>query len=84
MKKEEIKQQVSIKALFASYGHREDPQGRVRCLFPEQHKNGDANPSVTFCNDTATCHSQKCFAGADIFTVVKLMEGLDTFPEQKD
>ena len=82
MDSQTIKTRVTIQELFAYFGSLPDHRGRAQCLCPARHRHGDVHPSVTFINDTATCHSQGCFQGADIFVVVGVMEGLDTFPEQ--
>ena len=79
-----IKDRVTIQDLFRQLGHPPDAHGRAQCLFPERHRNADANPSVTFKNNTATCHSQQCMVGVDIFDIVRVWEDLETFPEQKD
>src|SRR3989338_4875157 len=80
----EIKRRVSIDTILLHYGSVQDCEGRWRCLFPEQHHNGDAHHSVTVNHNRASCWSQKCLGekGADVFELVGLKEGLRTFSEQ--
>ena len=83
MKASEIKQQVSIERLFNHYGSQKT-RNRLTCIFTERHHNGDADPSVTDRNERATCHSQGCLKGDDIFSIVGKKERLATFQEQRD
>ena len=83
MKATDIKQQVSVERLFVHYG---TPKSKTHfgCLFPENHHNGDATPSVSVKNERATCQSQGCLKGDDIFSIVGKKQGLSTFKEQRD
>ena len=48
------------------------------CPMPENHTNGDRIPSLTVVGDKfATCHSQKCFDGDNIFQVIAKLNRLD-------
>jgi P4 family phage/plasmid primase-like protien len=85
MKPNEIKRRVSIDSILRYYGSVQDSKGHWRCLFPERHRNGDANHSVTAKDGRALCWSQQCFGekGADVFEVVGLKENLQTFADKK-
>ncbi|MEO7859161.1 MAG: AAA family ATPase [Nitrospirales bacterium] len=80
---DDIKTRVMVGTILSYYGSHSNDQGQWNCPFPERHTNGDVHPSVTIKDDHATCWSQRCFDGADIFQLVGLKEGLTSFPEQK-
>ncbi|SLM47397.1 conserved protein of unknown function [Nitrospira japonica] len=79
----EVKTAVAVQMILRAYGSAPDEKGKWNCLFPERHKNGDLHHSVTVKGDIATCWSQKCFEQADIFRLVALKEGIQTFADQK-
>lgn len=79
----EIKRRVPIETILRHYGSVQDREGRWRCLFPEQHHNGDTHHSVTEHEERASCWSVKCFTSADQFELVGLKEGLSNFSDQK-
>jgi len=85
MDKDEIKRRVSINQMLTHYGSPPDHKGKFHCPFPQNHNHGDAHKSGAESKDRAYCHSQQCFGerGSDIFEIVKRMEHLATFPEQK-
>ncbi len=82
MTSEQIKVLVPLSRLLDHYGSESKGKKR-RCLKRENHTNGDSHFSASNLNDRLTCHSQECFTNADIFEVVGIMEGLQTFQEQK-
>lgn len=81
----DLKTLVSIEYILRCHGSTADAHGRYRCPFPERHTNGDAHHSVTIKDGRAYCWSQHCLGerGADVFELVGLLEGLQTFKEQK-
>ncbi len=85
MKADEIKARVPIINVLRYYGGTLNGKGIGRCLFPERHHHGDADPSMSVYEDRLFCHSQHCFGekGADIFEFVGMMERLPNFCEQK-
>ncbi|MCB0386497.1 MAG: hypothetical protein KDD43_13980 [Bdellovibrionales bacterium] len=84
--KEEIKRLVPIGRLLDHYGNSPNERGSFHCLFPENHHNGDRNPSGSIHSGRAYCHSQKCLGekGSDIFSLVGLKENLSKFNDQKN
>ena len=56
------------------YGIEINDKGRGRCPFPENHNNGDANPSLRFYNGRFSCKSQGCLENADVFDLVKKID----------
>lgn len=82
---EELKRMVPLENYFRQRGSTQDPNGRWRCPLPQNHKNGDANPSVTIKDNRARCWSADCFGehGADIFSIVGTIESLPNFNDQK-
>jgi hypothetical protein len=81
----DIKRRVPIDTILRHYGSVQDREGRWRCLFPEQHRNGDAHHSVTAKDGRASCWSQGCLGekGADVFELIGTMEGVSNFSDQK-
>lgn len=81
----EIKRRVPIETVLAHYGGTLTAKGEGRCLFPHNHKNGDADPSMTVRDGRVKCWSQGCFGekGVDAFGLVGLKEGLLNFPDQR-
>ena len=81
----EIKRRVPIETVVAHYGGSVNNKGEGRCLLPQNHANGDANPSMTVRDGRVVCWSQQCFGekGADVFELVGRMEGLAAFTDQK-
>jgi putative DNA primase/helicase len=66
-----IKEGISIEAFMRQrYGVEFNARGWAKCPFPERHNNGDAKPSLHIHKQRATCHSQQCFQGDDVFGVV--------------
>ena len=82
---ETIKSQISMEQVLSRYGRSPGSGKKMQCLFPENHNNHDANPSMDIYEDRVFCRSQKCFDenGADIFEVVGRMEGITDFAAQK-
>lgn len=82
---DEIKHQVSIEKVLVHYGRTPVAGKMMQCLFPEHHNNHDADPSMDLYGDRVFCRTQKCFGdkGADIFGVVKVMEHLTYFKDQR-
>lgn len=74
-----------LEQVLAFHGHPPNAKGNFRCLFPEKHRNEDANPSGRIYQGRAYCYSQQCFGerGADVYEVVGRKEQLSTFAEQK-
>ena len=59
--------------------------GQAKCPFPQNHKNGDRDPSLRYDRgkDRIFCASQQCFEGqrgVDAFGLVRTMDGI-SFPE---
>lgn len=79
----DLKMLVSPADVLRHHGCTPDAHGRWRCPFPERHTRGDEHPSVTIKEGRASCWSQSCFRGADVFELIRLLEGLQTFPEQQ-
>lgn len=79
----DLKALVSVEDILREHGSLPDARGRWRCPFPERHTHGDLHPSVTIKDGRASCWSQSCFRGADVFELIGLLEGLQTFPEQQ-
>ena len=82
MNAQEIKRQVPIERVFEYFGH-PVKGNKVHCPFPQNHNHDDRQASVSLKNGRATCFSQGCFQGDDIFAVVGKMEGLSNFKDQK-
>lgn len=84
--KDEIKRQVSIGQLLNYYDRHPNEKGLFQCLRPQNHNNGDIHHSGKVSDGRAFCNSQKCLGekGADIFTLVGLMEDISNFSEQRD
>lgn len=83
MTADDIKRRVSMADLFRRLGSSPDLRGRWQCLLPDRHNHGDAHHSVGHKQETATCFSQGCFTGDDIFGVIGKVEQLPSFPEQR-
>lgn len=82
--KDEIKRRVSIEQVLTHYGSPPNAKGIFHCPFPENHHNGDNNPSGSIFDDRAKCHSQGCLGekGSDIFDLVGKKESIRRFPDQ--
>ena len=80
---EDVKRAVPVATLLKAFGSHPNEKGQWNCPFPERHTNGDVHPSVTIKDDTATCWSQRCFEQADVFQLVGLKEGIQSFAGQK-
>jgi len=80
----EIKRTVAIETVVTYYGGRGNGKSREPCLLPRNHNNGDAHPSMTIKDGRVKCWSQGCFGqhGADIFELVGIIEGIDSFSDQ--
>jgi hypothetical protein len=86
MTRGEIKAHVGIRQVLEYYFRTPVAGEKMPCLFPENHNNQDATPSMDLYEDRVFCRSQGCFGdkGADIFEVVGLMEGgITDFAAQK-
>jgi hypothetical protein len=81
--KEAVRAAINLEELANEYGIEFDQSGRAKCPFPENHHNGDANPSLRLDRKKGRiqCFSQNCFgkSGSDLFGFYGAMEGVD-FP----
>ena len=80
---DDLKQRLPVDEYFRRQGSTQDEHGKWRCLCAAQHNNGDVHHSVKIENGRATCWSQGCFDGADIFAVVGVVEHVSGFKNQK-
>lgn len=81
----EIKRRVPIETVLKHFGSTPGSNGiHWHCPKPENHKNGDGNPSLTIKSDKVLCWSQKCFGekAADIFQFIEVMENITDFRRQ--
>jgi len=70
--------------LYAELSGSECVQGKkLRCLIPTNHKNDDEQPSASIHDNRLTCHSQGCFKGDDIFSVIAKVKNIPNFKGQK-
>ena len=77
-----VKAAVDIESLARErYGIVFNGSCRARCPFPENHRNGDADPSLGLDRrrQTIRCWSQRCYGdkGADVIDLVRIMDGVD-------
>ncbi len=79
-----IRDNVKLRDILPEYGIELDHKGDGRCPFGEQHRNGDAHPSLKYDDrhQRLYCNSVRCFdhegrKGADIFAFIQVMEDCD-------